>query len=258
MTDGDLTHDYLTDEVKAQIERLLRKEIEAGLNPYFDRIEKGLARLLKLVSAAVGMKAVAAEMNIDEARFDVSDEVLRSVIVLNHAYLEDFLRTVALVFLPVAKGSALDSVPLAGTEGRAEKFFLGTLTKHRGKTVEELIRESVAEHMERRTFNDVTEIMRFLEGLGLDMPRKAHSETLPDLDAMIRRRHMIVHNADCDKSGDCLRAIGAEEVVHWLEVTQSFLSDVARTCFEKECPLEVVQARVRKAIMHEELEVDEK
>ena len=260
LTDEYLPDDHLTDDLKAEIKQVLSKEIEAGLNPYFDRIDRGLFRLLRLVGAAVSMRAVAVEMKTDpdQTYVDVSDEVLRSVVVLNHAYLEDFLRTLARAFLPMSNESDLNKVPLAGSEGRAEKFFLGALAKHRGKTVDQLIRESVSDHMEQRTFNDVTEIMRFLESLGLSVPMKTESATLialddqpkvqSYLDAMIRRRHAIVHNADLDKTGEHLQAIDTDEVINWLKVTQFFLSNVAGECFRKEYPLAVLQERVRRAI----------
>jgi hypothetical protein len=260
LTDEYLADDYLSEDDKAEIKQVLEKEIESGLNPYFDRIDRGLFRLFRLVAAAVSMRAVAVEMKAtaDQNYIDVSDEVLRSVVVLNHAYLEDFLRTLALTFLPISSESDLNKVPLAGTEGRAEKFYLGALAKHRGKTVEQLIRESVSDHMEQRTFNDVTEIMRFLESLGLSVPMRTESATLialadqpkvPSyLDAMMRRRHTIVHNADLDKTGEHLQPIDTDEVINWLKVTQFFLSNIAGECFRKEYPLTVIQERVRKAI----------
>jgi hypothetical protein len=263
MADEKLTRDYLTDEEKAEIKQLLENEIEAGLGPYLDQISRGVVRLARLAAMAEGMKQVATNIGVRTdgkvgEPVDVSDDMLRAVVVLNHAYLEDFLRTLGRVFLPLASESDLNRVSLVDTEGRAEKFFLGALKKHRGKTVENLINESVSEHLEKRSFNEFSEIICFLKSMGLDVPNKSDSEALlvfadqskvpADLDAMIRRRHMIVHNADLDKGGNQLQPIETEQVIHWLKVTQFFLSNLASASFQKEHPLELIQDRIRKAM----------
>ena len=57
--------------------------------------------------------------------------------------------------LPIANEDAPNDVPLVGGSGRSEKFQLGKLARHRGKKIDDVIRESVAAYMERYTFNNV-------------------------------------------------------------------------------------------------------
>jgi hypothetical protein len=62
---------------------------------------------------------------------------------------------------------------------------------HRGKSVDEVIHESVSEYLEHSNFNSTTEIASLLETLGLDI--SGQRDYFPQLDAMIQRRHLIVH-----------------------------------------------------------------
>ncbi len=179
----------------------------------------------------------------DRMKNELSNEILRAV-VANHAYLEDFLRTLALTFLPIADEKALDGIPLAGGQfERAEKFSLGKLTRHRGKTVNDLIKESVSAYMERSTFNSVTETMSFLESIGLKLASKKDENSplvppfdpamLPVLEKMMRRRHHIVHRADKDKTGEGLQTITAGEVVAGMAITMLFMFCVSHAAFMK-------------------------
>jgi hypothetical protein len=156
-------------------------------------------------------------------------------VVLTHAHLEDSLRTLAETFLPLASEEALNNVPFVGTPGRPEKFFLGKLAKHRTKTVDELIRESVREHLDRSNFNNVTEIASLLQGLGIPVP-ESQKENLPLIDAMIQRRHLIVHRGDRVKSKDgCLQTqvINIAEVHEWMNATNDFIYALCQPVLEK-------------------------
>jgi hypothetical protein len=113
------------------------------------------------------------------------DDVVRAAVVLTHAYLEDFLRTMARTLLPVASEGVLDDIPLAGSgSSRPAKFSLGALARHRGRTVEDVINDSVSEYLERSNSNNTTEIVSFLKDLDITLPAEA-SEKLPELDRMI-------------------------------------------------------------------------
>lgn len=221
----------------------LGKQFQKELKPYVDLMAMGIGRATKLIDAAI------------KSPSETSGDILRAVVVLNHAYLEDLLRTVASVFLPVADEGTLDAVPLAGlgNRGRAEKFYLGKLTRHRGKTIDELIEESVSEYLERLSFNNMTEIISFLEGLGLSLPEKEGWDSdsgiewpeietpdkrgnLAKLDKMIQRRHHIVHSADKDNTGGGLLAIDPHEVFDWMKITLMFMAIVARAILVKRHP----------------------
>jgi hypothetical protein len=226
--------------VAERTKRAYAEYAERDLEPYLALIVAGMLRATNLVKRAI-------ELN-DEA----SDEVLRAVVVLMHAYLEDFLRTLALILLPIAGEDALNDVPLAGLNktGRAEKFFLGKLVRHREKGVDDLIKESVAEHLERSTFNSVTEVMAFLDGLGLQLPRQdenmravlrisveEESKVPSALEAMMQRRHYIVHRADKAKHGSGLQSIDANDVLDWLRAATYFMTILAKTSFFRQHPV---------------------
>jgi len=61
--------------------------VERDFKPYLDLIAKSMDRALKLVNMA------------QSGQGEASSDILRAVVVLNHAYLEDFLRTLGLTFL---------------------------------------------------------------------------------------------------------------------------------------------------------------
>lgn len=218
----------------------LQEQIKEDLQPYVDLMAKGIGRTTKLIDVS------------KSASPGTSDDILRAVVVLTHAYVEDLLRTVASVFLPAAGEVALDVVPLAGLgdRGRAEKFALGKLARHRGKTVDNLIRESVSEYLDGVSFNNVTEMISFIKGLGLSLPEKKEEweadfglewgdlvtdkrPTLTLLDEMIRRRHHIVHQTDKSKSGDGLMPINAKEVLSWLMASTRFMGTISKAVLEK-------------------------
>ena len=155
-------------------------------------------------------------------------DVLRAAVVLLHATLEDMLRTLEGYLLPHASEGTINEVPLLGQEvhGRPEKFFLGALSKHRQKSVDTLIKESVSAHLADITYNDTTEIISRLNRLGLNTSRL--KPFLSSLDDMIRRRHSIVHKADRNEAHGVghftARSLAATLVVRWINAVDGFYS----------------------------------
>jgi hypothetical protein len=147
---------------------------------------KRVGDLAKLVSA----KSPAAA-SLDSG---VRDDIARAVVVFLHATFEDMLRSTARQRLDSVSIDTLKTIPLAGASGRAEKFNLGALDSHRGKTVDELLRESVAAYWKRATFSSCDEIETALRQMELDT--RPFKVLYTGLDAMITRRHQIVHEAD--------------------------------------------------------------
>jgi hypothetical protein len=84
-----------------------------------------------------------------EDYYEYVDESLRAVVVLLHASLEDALREIVRLKLPKCPTEVLDEVPLVGASstGQPRKFRLGELSRHQGKTVDELIQESIDEFL---------------------------------------------------------------------------------------------------------------
>jgi len=229
--------DEMTPEQAELVHKLMESYVaragEVHFEPYLKLIFEGLQRGLNLVlQAGKGDKETAAE-------------ILRAVVVLNHAYLEDFLRNVALWLMPIAGEDTLNKIPLPGVTGRAEKFQLGKLAEHRGKKIDDVIRESVEAYMERSTFNNVTEIMAFLDSVNVKLPSREEIERSPSefprlpiegdvlrlLDTMMKRRHHIVHRADKATTGDGLQEITDTDVMSWLAATMKFTLSIATENF---------------------------
>ncbi len=114
--------------------------------------------------------------------------------VLLHASLEDLLRRVARDRIPDGGEEALRQIPLIGCAPR-EKFSLGELARLRGKTVEEVLMESVQHYYDSFvTFNSVADIEGVLRRSDIKQDRV--KGLYPALAELIARRHEIVHRAD--------------------------------------------------------------
>lgn len=239
-----ITPGQATQLANTLMERYLKNASERDFKPYVELIFEGLRRSMNLVSQA------------GDTDKETAAEILRSVIVLNHAYLEDFLRNVALWLLPLAGEEALNEIPLSGN-GRAEKFSLGKLAHHRGKSVDSLIRESVAGYMERSTFNNVTDVMSFLKSVGVTIPRENDSSTtsppqlpvtdevLSHVESMMQRRHQIVHRGDRIRDRG-LQEISEGEVLTWLVATLNFTLSLATENFARRHSFEEFREKVRR------------
>jgi hypothetical protein len=121
--------------------------------------------------------------------------LLRAAVVFLHATLEDVLRTALLWRWPATMDQAsLENIGvIVGDESR-HKVTLADLLGHRGKLVDELIRESLHAHLERSNFNNVHDVKVALRRCGID-GRVIESQARR-LAAMMARRHQIVHRAD--------------------------------------------------------------
>ena len=203
-----------------------------------------IVSLLQVARSSVPSPLAAPADKIAAAEAAAQD-VLRAAVVLIHAYLEDFLRTVAGILLPVAGEATLNSIPLAGLDGRPEKFPLGKLVRHRDKLVEEVLRMSVMEYLDRSTFNSTDEIAQLLDKLGFQVAD--HNQQFAAIGAMIQRRHQIVHRADRVKTPGSgkytLQPIEAGEVLAWLRATTAFTLSVTKPLFRKLNPLEEILER---------------
>lgn len=160
-----------------------------------------------------------------DREFDHQTDLLRAAVVFTHASLEDFIRSVLRAFLPWADEDALEDIPLAGTHGRAQKFFLGKLAKHRDKSVQQLLEESVDEYLEQSSYNNPAEILRILAAIRIELP--LDEGILRELGAMIKRRHAIVHRADGveikGESNVKATPLEAQTVVKWIQATSMFV-----------------------------------
>lgn len=150
-------------------------------------------------------------------------DVLRAATVLLHATVEDLLRGLAYWKLPSAPANVLEQLPLIGMAPTL-KFSLGTLTNHRGKTVDQVIEASVGAYLERSNYNNTGEVASFLDQIGINIAAVNH--TFPLLEELMRRRHQIVHRADQDDTGGQgnhrVRSIGTATVIGWVANVEAF------------------------------------
>jgi hypothetical protein len=203
-----------------------QKRIKDPILTYLGHIKEGLERANALIAVADGLT--------DQSR---AQDVLRAVVVLNHAYLEDALRTLASQLLPEAGEEALNEIPLAssGSVAHAQKFHLGKLVQHKGKTVDGVIRESITQHLDRATYNDTTQISQQLDTLGFKI--EDHNTYFPTIQQMMQRRHQIVHRGDRAKATDsdtyAPQPVDRQQVVTWLHATTSFVQSLVHPLVRK-------------------------
>lgn len=211
-----------TEQIKqefAAADRLIRQEKS--------RFDQNLRRVERLVALYSGMqKAVRGKAAAELAYGDL----LRSAVVLLHASLEDFLRSMASRYLPLAGQRALDEVPLLGSKSsRPEKFLLGQLASYRHLTVRQLLQQSVDAHLERSNYNSASEVAALLTRFGMDV--EGFDEQLAAIDKMMLRRHRIVHRADRigskPRSSKRLESLKAEDVLGWTQACRDFMVSVA-------------------------------
>lgn len=136
MSDEDGTLADFGDAVKGSVDLFVGRYLE-NLN----RVKRIVAIYNELVHAAGGKP------------LPTHGDLLRSSVVFMHAALEEFLRQLALAFLPTASPHVLDEIPLAGSVPgkRNERFSLGRLCQHRNKLVDDVISESIHEYLEIQT-----------------------------------------------------------------------------------------------------------
>src|SRR5690554_2581801 len=150
-------------------------------------------------------------------------DILRAATVLLHASLEDCLRSLAYWKLPLSGRDVLDKIPLKSA-APAMKYSLGALVAHRGQRVDDVIRDSVNEYLERSNYNNTLEVAIFIESIGVDTNRV--NASFPAIEELMKRRHQIVHRADRDETGGrgnhSVRSIGRGKVVAWTDAAEAF------------------------------------
>ena len=209
---------------ESEEDKQFRETAKRLLLPYMKQQDEGFNRVGRLVDfAGLIKKPAARDLLFGVSGEDASQDILRAAVVLIHAHLEEFLRTISRVLLPEGNEACLNEIPLAGLKGRPEKFTLGRLVQHKGKLVDDVLRESVYEHLERSNYNSTDEISNLLRSLGFDVSK--HEEEFPAIQQMIDRRHQIVHRADRFEPAlsTVLNPIRADDVSRWLTATNEFM-----------------------------------
>jgi hypothetical protein len=163
-----------------------------------------------------------------------ASDVLRAAVVLLHASLEDLVRSLLEWRLPSGPAEALEGIALPGRPA-GKRHELKELAEFRGMTVDELIQDAVRAHLQESNYNNVGQIVRALELLGVRSNVIAESDKTR-LTAMMKRRHWIVHRLDANSisgSGQhAAQSIAQGEVRGWIDtvraVGQAIVGVVAR------------------------------
>ena len=197
-----------------------KDEIEQRLKKNLDRVARLSATYVHLGTGKQGRRSAA------------DADVLRAAAVLLHATLEDFIRSIERWKLPsVTDHAILDKVPFAGSKNvRADKVPLGHLLQFKGRSVDELLIESIQEHLGRVSYNDVTDILGHLIPLGVDKAQITCDFAV--ISELIGRRHKIVHEADQTDAGrqgkHRVRSIGTWHLVRWTDAVKLFCEEVLK------------------------------
>lgn len=185
----------------------MKEDIEKRFARNLDRVES----LLQLYpNDGPGRRAVGAS------------DLLRSAVVFLHATTEDLIRSILEWKLPLARNEAFAEMPLVGL--KRNKFNLEDLAAHRGKSVDEVLRESLVASLQDSNFNSPGEVVRALQQVGL--PSTFVDPYRDDLGPMMKRRHWIVHRADRNQDSGSgqhsVQSIALPTVKTWLRAVRGF------------------------------------
>lgn len=173
------------------------------------RTKENIARVKNLINTYELMKNNNGQHDTD---------ILRAAVVFLHATLEDCLRSIAYEKLPSASQSELNKI--------GEKISLGKVAEYRNKTVVELINDVAYAHLERKTYNNTTEIKSALNSFSI----KVDDKIIKNMEIVMQRRHKIVHRADRGNKEDGeigrITAIQSTHVSKWADDVELFVDSI--------------------------------
>ena len=156
-------------------------------------------------------------------------DLLRAAVVFLHATMEDVLRSMLEWKWPQtdAREQLRDIEVLVGGKLQ-QKLTLADLLGHRGSSVDDVIRSSIAAHLEKSNFNHLGDVKVALARSGLDGALVAPYER--ELAAMMARRHLIVHRADRHDVGGsghhAAASLGQGTIWSWITAVEGFCSAI--------------------------------
>lgn len=108
-----------------------------------------------------------------------------------------------------------------GKEKMKDKLTLDELAVFRGQTIDDVLMRAFQKYHERSNYNNEQDVVGALERMGLKTgPLKGF---LPDLQAMMKRRHEIAHRADVNrKLPQFTNRVIVKVAERWLQVVESF------------------------------------
>lgn len=179
------------------------------------------------------------------------DDLLRLCVVFLHANLEECLRNIIYFYRKNNwDEERLNKIPLSDFTiniKRVEKFGLGNLCQFKGQKVEDVINTSIRNYVNYLTFNYSGDIEKHLRAC--DINTKTIRRFYPLIDDMLKRRHIIVHNADmlpsrgkiketdfylCSDHDRVLNKIEKQLVLDWLSSMSEFLIKILKLALPKD------------------------
>jgi hypothetical protein len=159
-------------------------------------------------------------------------DLLRAAVVFLHATLEDVIRTGLELKLPHARPEHLVMLDFAVGDTTKEKINVAQLARHRGKTIDQLLRERIDAYLERSNFNNIADVDTALERLTVE--RSVLDPHKDALAAMMLRRHWIVHRADRNRAmigpgQQRTSQISANTIATWKDTVAAFCSKLLDT-----------------------------
>ena len=187
--------------------------------PLGQRIQVNLERIANLLQLYSFMEISRKSLPDDKKYLTIDgSDILRSVVVLAHATLEDYLRSlIKLSWLE--KDDDFIKEKLSNIKGRfGEKVFtIEDLINKKNKTIKAFFEEYLLGYIDNHlTFNDETQIVNYLKQCNAF--NQKCKDCLKDIAEMTKRRHKIVHHAD--KSGTDKKTfsrISPSEVTRWVD-----------------------------------------
>jgi hypothetical protein len=192
------------------------------MSEYKEIFDSNIQRIDSLVALYSQIKSTSMSDKNKEFKFT---DMLRAAVVFMHSSFEEYFRNVLTKWMPT-RGSrdALKNISLPKDAGKnGVKYTLYDFLEFKDKTVSEIFRDSVIEHMSRASFNNYTEICSWGKKIGLSFDS---FKCATDLDKAINRRHKIVHEADMTEKQ--IRPIKEPSVTLWKESYEQ-LVDIIET-----------------------------
>ena len=201
-----------------------------------ENFDKNLERVKSLHSLYTKLKKEDLK---DSKDYRLTD-ILRAEIVFLHSSFEEYFRGVLIEWLPIkASSETLKEFPISLKAGKkAEKLFLSDLANYRGKTIDEIIRESILETMQLKSFNNEEEIRSWCSKLGITLE---NFSGMREVNAAVHRRHKIVHEADIDRDANSqrLQPISPGNITPWIKAYEDLVKLIDDTITEWEDELAI-------------------
>lgn len=190
-----------------------------------NQFDEGVNRVSSLLALYDSLQIEGSTRTSKEKR---PTDILRAALVLLHSAEEDYFRNILIHWYPLkAESKAMSEVSLAGSDGRTSKYTFDRFASFSGKTVDEVISESVREHFSRMSFNSYKDIDSRLKKIGLSLGAYGRQA---EIDALIQRRHKVVHEVDLvqdESSGKSrTRPIKSAQVRTWMECSMSLVQTI--------------------------------